>query len=149
MLVSESMAKARSCLAVLLKFLAGADSFYFTINGATNTDFSLCRRLGFTSEDDYYAFLIAAGLASYIKEKGTNNRTLQVSSAGWRAFLQDSKYNLTSDIVEYDPIRTDLLAFIRGQRRVRRDQYHVLRIGQLTENSPRKFFDQKHDDTKT
>ena len=71
MLVSESMAKARSCMAVLrLLFLSGTGSFRFTISGDTTTEYSLCQRLGFTSTDDYYAFLVTAGLASYTKEKG-------------------------------------------------------------------------------
>ena len=64
MLVSESMAKARSCMVVLrLLFLSGTGSFWFTISGDTTTQYS-------KSADNYYAFLVTAGLASYTKEKG-------------------------------------------------------------------------------
>ena len=75
--------------------------------------------------DDYYAFLVTAGLAKYIEENGTTNRILQISTAEWKKFLADPGYNLPTDLVEYDPVRTDMVALLKGFKRVSRDKYHV------------------------
>jgi len=59
------MIQAQELLTTLLVCITASYSFWFTINGDISTDFSLCRRLGFFSEVDYYALIVAAGLARY------------------------------------------------------------------------------------
>ena len=44
--------------------------------------------------------------------------------------------------MEYEPVRTDMVALLKGFTRVRRDKYHVLRIGSLSDESPRRIFQQ-------
>ncbi len=45
-------------------FLLIGESCWYTINGGAD-EYSLARRLGFFRKDDYYAFLVCTGLASY------------------------------------------------------------------------------------
>ena len=44
--------------------------------------------------------------------------------------------------MEYEPVRTDMVALLKGFTRVRRDKYHVLRIGRLSDESPGRIFQQ-------
>ena len=60
------MRRAQEQLLVLLVFLAQCGASWFTINGETSKEFSLCRRLGFYDRTDYYAFLVHGGLAGHL-----------------------------------------------------------------------------------
>ena len=69
MQTSTSKSCAQEHLLILLVFLAQYGASWFTINGDTSNECSLCRRLGFCNETDYYAFLVHGGLAGYENNK--------------------------------------------------------------------------------
>ena len=108
------MLQARTLLATLLVFIAAGDSFWYTINGDTTTQFSLCRRLGFFSEVDYYAFMIAAGLAGYTEKRGQAAKQLQINKAEWVSFLKDERYGLSKETAEQTLKRFDVEALVNG-----------------------------------
>ena len=62
---SNKQNRARNLLVKLLVFLTTAESCWYTINGDINHEYSLARRLGFYLQEEYYAFLVSAGLAMY------------------------------------------------------------------------------------
>jgi len=64
MQLTKTMVRARNLLVDLLLFIAAGESCWYTINGDTDHEYSLARRLGFFLKEDYYAFLILSGLAS-------------------------------------------------------------------------------------
>ena len=66
----------------LLVFLATAKSCWYTVNGDINHEYSLARRLGFFLKEDYYAFLVTAGLAE------TNKKDeLVIKSNEWKEMI--------------------------------------------------------------
>ena len=69
---SDEESRARQLLADILAFIASSESHWFTINGDATHDFSLCRRLGFNHENDFFAFLVTCGLAGYEDDRNGN-----------------------------------------------------------------------------
>ena len=55
----------RQLLLALLSHVSDGASFWYIINGDTKVEYSLCCLLGFFAEQQYHAFLVAAGLAGY------------------------------------------------------------------------------------
>ena len=52
-------------MAKLFSIFSKGSSHWFSINGDTSCNISLCRLLGFFSPMDYHAFLVSKGLAAY------------------------------------------------------------------------------------
>ena len=121
--------KARDLLLTFLSFASSANSFWYTINGDASAEFSLCRRLGFFSEVEYYALLIEAGLAG-IAEKD-EKKEVKILGSNWKSFLISSEHGLSVLNIEYDVKKFDIDALVRGSKQVdnHRHSYHVLRIG--------------------
>lgn len=89
MLVTKSMRRGRELLIVLLAFVASGESFWYTINGDTTHAFSLCRRLGFYYEADYFAFLVGCGLAGYTEDKH-GKKKYKIYQNEWKDLLVSS-----------------------------------------------------------
>jgi len=73
---SPSKSRAKEHLLLLLIFLAQCGASWFTINGDTSDEFSLCHHLGFCDETDHYAFLVHGGLAGYETNKNTGKNKI-------------------------------------------------------------------------
>ena len=125
------MIKARELLAALLVFIAAGDSFWYTINGDTTTEYALCRRLGFFSEVDYYALLIAAGLAGYAVTPGHEKKQLKINPKEWVEFIQTEEYGLSSETAEHIKKKFDIDALVAGknQSTSNRCNFHLIRLG--------------------
>ena len=65
MIATKTILHTQELLSVLLVFIANSDSNWFTINGETSRDISLCCRLGFYNPTEYHMFFVHAGLAGY------------------------------------------------------------------------------------
>lgn len=127
------MREARQVITVLLTNLSSAKSFWYTINGDPNYEFSLCRRFGFTSSLDYYALLIHAGLAGY-EEKKDGSRCLQVYISQWKDFLADTTYDMSADTdtdrAEAVRIDFDMEGCLNGKQNDKeRQTFYAIRIG--------------------
>ena len=68
---SQKSEEGGDVLAELLGILARGKSQWYTLNGDTNTDISLCKVLGFYSKMDYYALLVSKNLAAYRMNRKT------------------------------------------------------------------------------
>ena len=64
-------------LAELFSILSKGSSHWFSINGDTSCEISLCRLIGFFSLVDYYAFLVSKGLAAY--EFNSRKREMEIA----------------------------------------------------------------------
>jgi len=80
------MLRARECLANLLNYFPTTEAFWYTINGDKSYGTSLFTRLGFVSQTNYKAFLITAGLASYV------NKVYEIRGDEWKQFLERTEY---------------------------------------------------------
>ena len=89
--------------------------------------------LGFFSDVEYYAFLVAAGLAGYTGRKiGPDGKNqLEIYSDEWKGLLTNTKLNLSSDIAEHSVKEFDMEGLIVNNKQdfTNRYQYHVLRFG--------------------
>ena len=88
----NSMREARELLLLFFSYAAAGSSFWYTINGDVNAEYSLCRRLGFFSAVDYYGLLVKAGLAGYVSQGGKPE--LKILSSEWRDFLDNPEHGL-------------------------------------------------------
>jgi len=96
-------------------FVAAGDSFWYTITSGITTQFSLCRWLGFFSEVDCYAFLIAAGLAGYAEKCGQRSKQIKIYKSEWVSFLGNKKCGLSFDNAEHTSKRFDAGTLIKGK----------------------------------
>ena len=87
MIVTKTMGRAQQLLLVLMLYIAQSDSHWFTINGETSRDISLCQCLGFHDAINYYAFLVTAGLAGYDINKSTQKKELKIRPRMWQHML--------------------------------------------------------------
>ena len=133
MQTSTSKSCVQEHLLVLLVFLAQCGASWFTINGDTSNEFSLCRRLGFCNETDYYAFLVHGGLAGYENNKkiGKNDLKIKIYKDAWHKMLSSHPDN--EELFELNRKEMDMENAMKGipQRRSRphRFDYHVISIG--------------------
>jgi hypothetical protein len=115
-------------IAKQILFLSEAPSYWFTLNTSCDHAFHLSKRLGM-DESDYKALLIAGNLARY---KG---RTFITQADEWKSFLVG--HHLFTDLP------SDQRAFQFGRKRCainsKRQNFHVIRIGQGSDMSPRNF----------
>ena len=121
--------KARELLLSFFVFASSGESFWYTIDGDVTAEFSLCRRLGFFSEVDYFALLVKANLAGYVNRKGKD--VLSILSGRWKEFLVDDDAGLSIENLEFSKKRFDIGSFIAGrtQRDKHRSDVHAIRIG--------------------
>ena len=127
--------RARELLVALISFVAAGPSFWYTINGDTTSEFSLCWRLGFFCEVDYYVFLVAEGLAGYAKRRG--KITFDILGEEWKSFLKNDDYDLSAYKCKHLKKRFDLEAVRKGKNQVdeNRFDYHVIRFGRRNSDS--------------
>lgn len=88
MIVTKTMWNARALLMVLMSFLATGESCWYTMNGRADHCHSLARRLGFYQNEEYYAFLIAAGLAKCVENKRTGVKKMHMLSDQWENMIK-------------------------------------------------------------
>ena len=101
MATSMSMRRAQEHLLVLLVFLAQCGASWFTINGETSKDFSLCHRLGFHDPNEYHAFLVHAGLAGYeINSKG--KKELKIYRDEWNSMINSERNKFEMNTKDFD-----------------------------------------------
>ncbi len=134
--VTKSMLKARNLLMVLLLFIAKGESHWYTLNGShKHHSYSLARRLGFFGDDDYYAFLVAAGLAGYKPHTSTGNKQIYILKKEWESMVGNQP-----DLFKVETKRFDLHgALIGKQKQYRKYDYHTIRIGVFKRNANNKI----------
>ena len=96
------------------------------MNGRADHCHSLAQRLGFNLNEEYYAFLIAAGLAQCVEYKRTNTRKVNIQHiACWVEAMMGSVLEL-----ELDKKKFDLDSLMKGEKEVEKHWYdfHVIRI---------------------
>ena len=106
---TQTMLRARECLANLLIFLATTEAFWYTINGDKSYGTSWCTRLGFVSQTNYEAFLITAGLASYV------NKVYEIRGDEWNQFLERTEYGFHINNAGYSQSTCDLDALVKRE----------------------------------
>ena len=87
----------RAELAIMIAFIAQGASFWYTINGDLTFEFSLCRRLGFTTEIKYIAFMVSANLAGYVV-KSDGKKRFEINRVQFKKFLHKPEYGLSTKI---------------------------------------------------
>ena len=129
-------------LAQHMIFLSTAPSFWYSLNSSYDHGFHLSRCLGMTPHD-YEHLLAAANLAHYHPKWGF---TILVDR--WKMFLDGHHFCSSNGIgsFEVDTKRLDFDAFILGTSAKHRVRVHVIRIGILHHNSPRKIEEQMGQD---
>ncbi len=135
--VTKSMLKARSLLLVLLLFIAKGESHWYTLNGSHNHhSYSLARRLGFFGDEDYYAFLVAAGLAAYQHNKKTDKKQITVLHQQWKDMLLEANNESDSRLFDITPCKFDLHAAANKKVTIdsRKYNYYTIRIGVIKKN---------------
>lgn len=83
-------------MAELFSILAQGSSHWFSINGDTSCEISLCRLLGFLSPMDYYAFLVSKGLAAYEFNSKKREMEIEIKFGKWEQYLCNKRYGLCS-----------------------------------------------------
>lgn len=145
----ESTDHARAQLAIMIAFIAQGESFWYTINGDPSYEFSLCRRLGFTTEIKYIAFMVSANLAGYVV-KPDGKKRFEINRVEFESFVRKPEYGLSSEIAEFETSFCDIKSLLSGKNQVKanRFHFHVIRIGNKYHGYPHKFTKQKKDGTK-
>ena len=111
---------------VMLEFLSNSASFWYTINitGDPSYDFSLCRRIGFCFENDWFAFLVGVGLGGYDPvsyftqdkpSKGNESLTAQHEGATYHFSNQGNLDMFNSDPDKYAPAYGGYCAYAMGK----------------------------------
>ena len=115
-------------LAEYMIYLSTAQSFWFSLNSSYDHDFHLSQQFG-TTAHSYECLLVAANLAVFHKS--------------WGFTILEGHHFITSNSFgsfEVDPKKIDLHAFIHGTKPTKdRVNIHMIRIGVLDDNSPRKI----------
>ena len=111
-----------------LQFLSNAESCWYIINGEINHEYSLARRLGFYLKEQYYAFLVAAGLANYKYTETNEKDEVTTEREEWRYMIDGAN----SPYIECNNKFFDRKNAQKGikQRSGKHRQYYLLlRIG--------------------
>ena len=134
MLLTKAMLEARALLVGMLSFLSNSASFWYTINGDPSYDFSLCRRIGFRFENDWFAFLVGAGLGGYEELGGSRRFSIFVDQ--WRQLI-DSSDCLDPKLFSINKKAFDIQAVVehRKQSDSERSNFHTIRIGHESSDS--------------
>ena len=104
----------------------------------------LCRRLGFTTEIKYIAFMVSANLAGYVV-KSDGKKRFEINRVEFKKFLHKPEYGLSTKIAEFDASCCDIKSLICGMSQVdkNRFRFRVIRIGDKYHGYPNKFTKQK------
>ena len=132
---TKTMQRAQALLLVLLRFTAQSDAHWFTINGETSRENSLCRRLGFYDQTDYYAFLVTGGLAEYEINKKGGHKELKIYKDAWDQMLNSLPDK--AELFELNQKQFDIDNAIKGVK-ARKDHlfdFQVIRIGQRCDDT--------------
>jgi len=132
MQLNETMMRARNLLLELLLFLSIGESCWHSINGGAD-EYSLARRLGFFRKDEYYAFLVGTGLASYtyvvnpVTNESEKSEKIQINKDEWDDLITEHKSKL-----EVQATRVDWKNAMNGdkQERDERIRIYAIRIGE-------------------
>jgi hypothetical protein len=89
---TETMLRARALLLVVLSFLD--QGVLYTMNLCPSHDHSLARRLGFCINEEYYGFLVAAGLAGYFVNTRTGTKSVAMTAGEWKTMLENQPTEL-------------------------------------------------------
>jgi len=124
-------------------YIAGAPSFWFSINSSYDHEFHLSRRLGMIPYD-YECIMVAAKLAEYNKTLG-----FIIKLTNLNAYLTGHRFCTSNGAVSFEVAtsKMDYNAFINGTKPTKsRVRCHFLRIGILSDHSPRRMEMQKYSD---
>ena len=114
----------------LLSHVSDGASFWYIINGDTKVEYSLCRLLGFFAEQQYHAFLVAAGLAGYQTNR-TGVKELLIDMRAWKDLIVNIDHGLCASNAEYEMKRVDIDALVHGTKQDDRNRIrvHAIRLG--------------------
>jgi hypothetical protein len=120
-----------------VRFLASAQSFWFTLDTSYDHGCHLARRLRLNPEE-YEALLIVAGLAWNTKHG------FKMKPDPWRRFLGGHHFAEFDITIEFEQKSIDLDAYINGMppSRDNRRKFYALRIGNKTSQSANKIEEQ-------
>jgi hypothetical protein len=137
LVMSERSATLLAHMAEHLRFLSGTQSFWFTLDTSYDHGCHLARRLGLEPHD-YEVLLIVAGLASY------NRYGFKMKPTAWRTFLGGHHFMNYDIVIEFEPKKINLEAYVTGVRpsRTSMKTFYAIRIGTKIEGSPNKIEDQ-------
>ena len=127
-------------LAEHMVYLSTATSFWFSINSSYDHCCHLSKRLGM-SPQDYEYLLVAANLAHFHERWG-----FLIKKFKWNLFIDGHHFSVRKCIgtFEIDSKTMDLNSFINGVTPEHRVRRNFIRIGIVTDKSPRKIESQKH-----
>jgi hypothetical protein len=126
-------------IADFMRFLSGAESFWFTLNTSYAHCCHLSHRFGLSSHE-YETLLVAANLAYHDPKLG-----FSIKQKEWQAFLEGYHFAFDGLKVEFDLKKLDIEAYIKGYSptQEKRAKFNVLRLGVRSNVSPIKFEQQK------
>ena len=128
----QEVEEGEDVLVELLGILVQGPSQWYTLNGDTSTQVSLCRVLGFFSETDYYAFLVHKNLAEYRFNKAFVKMELRLPPNEWRSYLDNKRYTVKLSFnAEIEKKKIDINSMLSGKKQSDSQgyNYHVLRLG--------------------
>ena len=115
-------------LAEYFLYLAGAPSFWFSINSGYDHEFHLSWRLGMTAYD-YECILVATKFAEHHRTRG-----FSIKLTNLNAFLTGHRFCTSNGAVSFEVAtsKVDYNAFINGTKSTKgREIFHFIRIGIL------------------
>jgi hypothetical protein len=102
-------------IADYLKFISGAQSFWFTLNTSCNHDCHLASQFRLEPIDDE-VLLVVTGLASYTR------LGFAIEPTAWRKFLGGHQFAAHNCTIELEQKKIDIDAYIDGTKPWRRRQ---------------------------
>ena len=139
--MSQSSQSILDHIADFLKFISNTQSFWFTLDTSYNHGCHLANRFRLES-NDYKVLLVVAGLASHTRFG------FAVKPTAWSKFLRGHRFASDDCEIELTSKMIDLDAYIdrTPPSWLKRKKFHVVRIGNKTEQSPIKIEEQKGQD---
>ncbi len=124
-------------IADYLKFISGAQSFWYTLNTSYNHDCHLASRFRL-EPNDYEVLLVIAGLALYTRFG------FAIKPTAWRQYLGGHWFAVDGCAIKSEQKQIDIDAIINGTTpsRSNRGKFYVVQIGNKTEQSPKKIEEQ-------
>lgn len=136
--------EARKLLASTLYEIGQGPSFWFVVNQGPSSSCSLASPLGFHTETNYHAYLVATGLAEYVGVQGT--KKLRLARTEWEIFLKET--GLAPEVAEFKIRRIDIQAVLSGVKQdfTNRKECPVLHLGQKSSPSYQRNITLQKDD---
>ncbi len=94
-------------IADYLKFISGAQSFWFMLNTSYNHDCHLASQF-LLEPNDHEVLLVVAGLASYTRFG------FAIKPMAWRKFLGGHQFAVDDCAIEFEQKKIDIDAYING-----------------------------------